>query len=50
MVVVVNLIGQLRFFIRAAVGLNISRVIGLAIGGVVLMGTDVAVDFSGLSL
>ena len=38
----VNLASRPRFFVGAA--------IGLAIGGAVSTGTDVAVDFSGLSL
>ena len=31
-------------------GLSIDRMVGLAIDGAVLTGTDVAIDFSGLSL
>ena len=47
---VVDLAGQPRFIIGATVGLGISKAIGLAIGGVVSIGTDVAVSFFGLSL
>ena len=46
----VVLAGQSYFFVRAAVGLAISGVVGLAIGGAVLTGTDVTIGFSGLSL
>ena len=45
-----DLAGQPRFFVGAAVGLVIGGAVGLAIGGAVLTGTDVAVGFSGLSL
>ena len=45
-----NLASQLYFFIRAAMGLDISRVIGLAISKAVLIRTNVAIDFSGLFL
>ena len=48
--VVVDLASLLRFFIGAAMGLVIGRAVGLAIGGVVLMRTDIAIGFSGLSL
>ena len=47
---VVVLADQPRFFVGAAVGLAISRTVGLAIGGTVLTGTDIAVGFSGLFL
>ena len=47
---VVDLAGRPRFFIRAVIGLGISRVVGLAIGGAVLIGTDVAIGFSELFL
>ena len=50
MVVVVDLTGQSRFFVGAAVGLGISKAVGLAIGGAVLTKTDVVVGFSRLSL
>ena len=50
MVVVVVLAGWPRFFIGAAMGLTIGGAMGLAIGGAVLMGTNVAVGFSRLSL
>ena len=45
-----NLAGWPRFFVGAAVGLGIGRAVGLAIGKAVLIGTDVAVGFSELSL
>ena len=47
---VVVLVGRPRFFVEAAVGLAIGGAVGLAIGEAVLMGTDIAVGFSGLSL
>ena len=47
---VVDLAGQLRFFVGAAVGLGIGRAVGLAVGGAVLIGTNIAVGFFGLSL
>ena len=50
MIVVVDLAGQPYFFVGAIMGLSISRAVGLAIGGVVSTGTDVAVGFSRLSL
>ena len=46
----INLANRPHFFIRAAMGLGIGRAVGLAIGGAVLTGTDVAVGFSGLVL
>ena len=49
-VVVVILAGQPHFFIGATVGFAIGKVVGLVIGGVVLMETDIAVNFSGLFL
>ena len=39
-----------RFFVGAAVGLAIGRVVGLAVDGVVLIETNVAISFFGLSL
>ena len=50
MVMMMDLAGQPRFFVGAAVGLGISRAMGLAINGAVLTGTDIAVGFSRLSL
>ena len=47
---VMDLVGQPRFFIGAAMSLVIDGMVGLAIGGAVSTGTDVAVGFSGLSL
>ena len=47
---VVDLVGQPRFFIGAAVGLGIGRAMGLAISKAISTETDVAVGFSGLSL
>ena len=40
--VVIDLVGQPRFFVGAA--------IGLAISGAILTGMDIAIGFSGLSL
>ena len=47
-----SLIGWPRFFIRAVVSLTISlsETIGLAIGGTVLMRTDIAIDLLELFL
>ena len=42
--------GRPRFFVGAIMGLAINRAVGLAIGGAVSTGADVAVGFSGLSL
>ena len=39
-----------RFFVGAIVGLAIGRAVGLATGGAVLTGADVAVSFFGLFL
>ena len=39
-----------RFFVEATIGLAISKAVGLAIGGAVLPGTNVAVGFFELSL
>ena len=50
MVVVVDLTDWPRFYIRAAIGLGIDKVVGLAIGGTISTGTDIAVGFFGLSL
>ena len=54
MVVVVYLVGWSCFFVGATVGLivglTIDRAVSLTIGGIVLMGTDVAVYFSRLFL
>ena len=47
---VVNLAGWPHFFIGAAIDLNIGKVVGLAIGGAISIGTDIAVSFFGLSL
>ena len=44
------LIGRPCFFIRAAVGLAIGRVVDLSIGGAILTRTDIAVGFFRLSL
>ena len=46
----VGLASRLCFFIKVAVRLVISKMIGLAIGGVILIGIDVAVNFSELFL
>ena len=46
----VDLVGQPRFFIGAAMGLGICGVVGLAVNETVLTGTDVAVGFFELSL
>ena len=46
----VDLVGWLYFFIEAAVDLDIGKAIGLAIGGAILMGTDVAINFFRLFL
>ena len=57
--VVVDPTGRPRFFVKAAVdpagrlcflAVGLDGADGLAIGGAVLMGVDVAVGFSGLSL
>ena len=48
--VVVDLADRPRFFVEAAVGLAISEVVGLAIDKAILIGTDVAIGFFGLSL
>ena len=45
-----DLAGQPRFFIGAAVGLIINGVVGLAISRAVLTKTNVAINFFGLSL
>ena len=50
MVMVVDLVGQSRSFVRAAVGLSIGEVVGLAISKIVLTEMNVAVGFFGLSL
>ena len=50
MVVVIDLAGRLYFFVGAVMGLSISRMVSLAIGEVVLTGTDVTISFSGLFL
>ena len=50
MVVVVDLADRSHFFVRAAVGLIISGAVGLAIGGAILIGTNIAIGSSGLSL
>ena len=47
---VVDLVGRPRFFVRAAVGLDIGRAVGLAISRAISIGTDVAVGIFGLSL
>ena len=47
---VVDLADQPRFFVRATMGLGISKVVSLAIGKAVSTGTDVAIGFSGLFL
>ena len=46
----VDLAGRPYFFVSAAVGLSISEVMDLAIGGDILIGTNVTISFSGLSL
>ena len=46
----VDLIGRLRFFVGAAMGLGIGGAVGLAINGAILIGTDIAISFFGLSL
>ena len=46
----VDLAGWLYFFVRAAVGLDIGGMVGLAIGGAVLTEIDITINFSGLSL
>ena len=48
--VVIDLASQPRFFVGAAMGLAINRLIGLAIGGAILTKADVVVNFSGLFL
>ena len=50
MVVVVDLASQSHFFIEAAMGLGIGRVIGLVISRAILIGTDIIVGFSRLSM
>ena len=50
MIVVVDLAGQPRFFVRAAVGLAISKAMGLAISEAILTKTNITIGFSGLSL
>ena len=47
---VVNLEGQPRFFVGAAMGLAIGGVVGLAIDSAVLTEMDIAISFSRLSL
>ena len=47
---IVNLVSQPHFFIRAAIGLVIIKMIGLAISRAILTGTDVAIGFSKLFL
>ena len=47
---VVDLVSQLHFFIRAAMGLGIGKTVGLSIGRAILMETDVAVGFFRLFL
>ena len=44
------LAGQPRFFVEAAVGLAIGKIVDLAIGGIVSTGTDIAVGFFELFL
>ena len=50
MIVVVDLAGQPHFFIRAAVSLDINGVVSLAIIRAVLIRTNIAIGFFGLSL
>ena len=47
---VIDLAGLPRFFIGAAMGLSIGKVMNLAIGRAVSTGTDVAIGFSRLFL
>ena len=46
----VDLASQPHFFIRAVVNLDISRIIGLAIGRAISTGSDITIGFSKLSL
>ena len=46
----VDLADQPHFFVGAVMGLGISGAVSLAIGGAVLIGTDIAIGFSRLSL
>ena len=41
----IDLVSQSRFFVGVVMGLSISKVVGLAIGGAVLMGTDIVISF-----
>ena len=50
MVVMVDLVNRPHFFIKAVMGLDISKVVCLAISRVVLMETNIAIGFFGLSL
>ena len=50
MVIVVDLAGQPPFFIRAAIDLDISEVVGLVINGAILIKMDVIIGFIKLSL
>ena len=47
---VVVLADQLRFFVRVTVSFAIGRAVGLAVGEAVLIGTNIAIGFSWLSL
>ena len=46
----VDLAGQSRFFVGVAMGLAIGETMNLAISKAVLLGKNVAISFSGLSL
>ena len=50
MVVVMDLASQPQLFVRAIMGLGIDEMVGLAIGGAILTGTNIAIGFSELSL
>ena len=49
-IVVIDLISQSHFFVKAIMGLNISGVVSLAISRAVLTGMNIAIGFSELSL
>ena len=50
MIVVMDLAGQPRFYVGAAMGLDIDRIVGLAINKVVSTEMDVVIGFFELSL
>ena len=45
-----DLVGQSHFFVRTTMGLNIDRVMSLAINKIIFIKTDVVIGFFGLFL